>query len=190
MSLKARGPRSIAQGRGFTGSALGPCYWAPRRHGPLPSHTTRLQVWGSWHVVMSLANLDGWQLRRGRERERERERERGALAKERGYLWHPRIMIQYLRSYTNIGEAEVTVQSPWIWRSTMFKNLRGQLLARATTSFLSSRRVLCRKMVGRCLIRPCPHSCQKKATTLFTAAGYTWRVLASKLMDNVTNLVG
>ncbi|CAE7400473.1 unnamed protein product [Symbiodinium sp. CCMP2592] len=66
----------------------------------------------------------------------------------------PMIMIQYLRSYTNVGEAEVTVQSPWIWRSTMFKNLRGQLAARAARSF----HLLCRSMVSRCLPGPCPPS--------------------------------
>ncbi|CAE7711584.1 unnamed protein product, partial [Symbiodinium pilosum] len=37
----------------------------------------------------------------------------------------PMIMVQYLRSYANIGDANVTVYSPWIWKSTSYKNLRG-----------------------------------------------------------------
>eukprot|EP00439_Symbiodinium_sp_Y106_P039336 s4228_g4.t2 len=82
---------------------------------PGPS-TPRQSPKGEWSLFEDRRNKPGWisNTTDGEE-----------LVFDLKFSSKPMIMIQYLRSYTNIGEAEVTVQSPWIWRSTMFKNLRG-----------------------------------------------------------------
>ncbi|CAE7452055.1 unnamed protein product, partial [Symbiodinium sp. CCMP2456] len=93
---------------------------------PGPS-TPRQSPKGEWSLFEDRRNKPGWisNTTDGEE-----------LVFDLKFSSKPMIMIQYLRSYTNIGEAEVTVQSPWIWRSTMFKNLRGykwRMLARWPT---------------------------------------------------------